>query len=474
MRKISRQARISFAAWMGLALLASVAAMACAGGVPQEELDNAKEETTALEGDNATLKGDNAALKEQTAALEGDNATLKQQAAALEGNNATLTAQTTALETDNAALAGIRDAQAELRDLRDAADIKFELAAAAVDRSRAADWDLAVGPGLVETALGRLGEFIEDAQGLTVQTQALAEQVSVEDRSVYEKSARLYEAKITEASYLKELLSGLSFQRTTQSEIEGAHFTCLMPTDQMRTEWDSKLEEAIAHHQAGIGIASQAEEAAPELSFKFGEAITDLETLIAQAAAQQGDSAAPSNPTSGDDHGDSIAEATEAVLPCSLIADIGNANDRDYFSFTAAAGTTYVVRMGLGTLTYGTVYLLDSSGRQLTAAEVYEGRENPLAYTATTAGTLYVSTQDRNNTTGSYTLSIAVPSDDHGNAMTAATAVEVSSSNNGLIEYQGDQDYFSFEAQAGATYVVGVGLGTLSYAGISLFGPSGQ
>ncbi|MDP6494372.1 MAG: hypothetical protein QGI09_02865, partial [Dehalococcoidia bacterium] len=52
-------------------------------------------------------------------------------------------------------------------------------------------------------------------------------------------------------------------------------------------------------------------------------------------------------------------------------------------------------------------------------------------------------------------LYISVPSDDHGNAISGATAVELPSSTEGVIEYVGDRDYLSFQAQAGTTYVIG-------------------
>ena len=113
--------------------------------------------------------------------------------------------------------------------------------------------------------------------------------------------------------------------------------------------------------------------------------------------------------------------------------------------------------------------------RQLAYGEAYQGRQTPIVYTPTTSEDLYFTVDDRNRrSTGSYTLSISVPSDDHGNSSSKATAVEVSSSVEGVIDYVGDLDYFSFQAEADTTYVIATSLGTLDYTYLYLYSSSGQ
>ena len=56
-------------------------------------------------------------------------------------------------------------------------------------------------------------------------------------RSVYEKSAELYEAKIQEARSLKELVEGISSQRAIASEALDAYFSCVVVTDELVSEW---------------------------------------------------------------------------------------------------------------------------------------------------------------------------------------------------------------------------------------------
>ena len=184
--------------WIASLLVILLMLTACAGGVSQEEFDNVKAEQTALEEERTTLRA---------------------QQVALEGNKAALQADLTALEGDYSALIGTRDLDAGIRDLRDAIDIKFALASTAVQRLRQSDWSASLGPSLRETAERRLDEFIEDAQDFTTRTSTLSDQLPTESRLVYEKSTRLYEAKIKEALYLKELVDGISLHNATDSEI---------------------------------------------------------------------------------------------------------------------------------------------------------------------------------------------------------------------------------------------------------------
>ena len=146
-----------------------------------------------------------------------------------------------------------------------------------------------------------------------------------------------------------------------------------------------------------------------------------------------------------DDHGNAISAATAVLVPSSKEGTIEYTGDVDYFSFQAKADTTYVIATSLGTLDYYYLYLYNSSGQQLASAQGYQGQQTPIAYTATASGELYVAVDNRQrNGTGSYTLTVTVPSDDHGNAISTATDVEVPSSTEGTIEYAGDLDYFSF------------------------------
>ena len=441
---------------------------AAASQTPQAALDQdyatLQAQFAALESDYTTLQAQQAALEKDYAtsqarqpALEQERATLEARQAALERSYATLQAQQGVLEEDYAGATRARDVEAKIRDLRNTADIKFALASGAVQRFRQADWDPSFGPGLAATAMDRLDDFVEDAQEVTRRTRALGDEVPAEVRTVYDKSARLYEAKIQEALYLKQLVEGISAQHATESEIADAYYSCLVVTDELRSDWVSQLDQVVAHHQAGIASLSKAEEITPEVSLKFSEAVAELEGLIGQASSLKEDPVPLADAAADDDdHGDSISEATLAELPCSIAGAIDFVGDADYFAFQAEAGTAYVIE------TTGDFFV----NLQSTQGGHVASGHGSFAYTATRPETLYVLVQNRSNRTGTYTLSISapsddhgnsvsIPSDDHGNSISKATAVQVPSTTDGVIEYVGDLDYFSFQAEAGTAYLVG-------------------
>ena len=430
---------------LALLVVPSIVLVACGGGVSQDEFA----ERAAPEEENATLQAPQAALEEENATLQARQTALEEDYADLQAQHATLAEDNADLQARQAPVAAestaVRDGEAEIRDLRNAADIKFALASGAVQRFRGSDWDSSFSPGLAATAMKRLDEFIDDANDLTAKTRSLGSQGPAEAVAGYETGARLYDARIQEALYLGRLVQGLSAQNAAETEISDTHFSCKVVTDQMKASWASKLDEAIAHHRAGIDKLSKAEEISPEVSIKFSEALAELERLIGEAASLKGDFAPIADASSrDDDHGNSISEATPGELPCEIAGTIGYFGDLDYFSFRGEADTTYFVEAAGDFL----VIMHNAQGQQLASGQ------GSFAYAVTASETAYVSVQNRSRGTGSYTLSISVPSDDHGNSASNATAVMVPSTGDGAIEYVGDADYFSFEAEAGTAYVI--------------------
>ncbi len=61
--------------------------------------------------------------------------------------------------------------------------------------------------------------------------------------------------------------------------------------------------------------------------------------------------------------------------------------------------------------------------------------------------------------------------DDHADRIGDATVVEVEHSLIAAVEYETDVDFFAFVAEEGTVYQIGVGLGTLEDASLSLYGP---
>lgn len=63
--------------------------------------------------------------------------------------------------------------------------------------------------------------------------------------------------------------------------------------------------------------------------------------------------------------------------------------------------------------------------------------------------------------------------DDHGDSAATATAIEIPGEIGGVIETNGDHDWFGFEAQAGSLYTFRVNLGTLGDSLLRLIGTNG-
>ena len=73
---------------------------------------------------------------------------------------------------------------------------------------------------------------------------------------------------------------------------------------------------------------------------------------------------------------------------------------------------------------------------------------------------------------GSYTLTVSHSTivDDHGNDIDDATVAAVAVDVEGVIDYEGDSDYFRFTAEEGQLYQIDVALGSLPDSELTLLG----
>ena len=74
-----------------------------------------------------------------------------------------------------------------------------------------------------------------------------------------------------------------------------------------------------------------------------------------------------------------------------------------------------------------------------------------------------------------YTLTVSHSTivDDHGNDIDDATVAAVAVGVGGVIDYEGDSDYFRFTAEEGQLYQIDVVLGSLPDSLLALLGPDG-
>ena len=154
-----------------------------------------------------------------------------------------------------------------------------------------------------------------------------------------------------------------------------------------------------------------------------------------------------------DDHGNSPGDATP-VTPSTTLASarIDDAQDVDVFSFSAVAGHIYEVECNTTAFNCDLV-LLDATGTQI-AADTSSATSARVRAELNTAGTYYFRVQPGSTAFGAYSYRVQdLGVDDHGNtAATATPIVPATSSTAAKFEVRGDEDWFSFSAEAGHIY----------------------
>ena len=156
-----------------------------------------------------------------------------------------------------------------------------------------------------------------------------------------------------------------------------------------------------------------------------------------------------------DDHGDTRGAATAIGATSSTPGVLETDGDVDFFRLEVPSGGG-LLRVGTsgGTDTVGTLHFPDGSSTQNDNAvdENFSIVTNVVA-----AGTYYVEVRgwcgSSGCETGSYVLNTALEttaSDDHGNTRQTATRIGLSSSTAGVLESDGDVDYFRLEVPSSA------------------------
>ena len=171
-----------------------------------------------------------------------------------------------------------------------------------------------------------------------------------------------------------------------------------------------------------------------------------------------------------DDHGNSEREATAIRVGADVRGALDYDGDIDFFRFQAEEGRSYPIDMALGTLDDSTVSLIDSDGQY--AGSYYYDRDTPgLSWEAPSSGEFYVVVESYG--IGTYTLTVSLINDDHANSEERATAIRVGTEVRGALDYDGDFDYFRFQAERGQIYQIDVALGTLDESIAFLFDSNG-
>ena len=171
-----------------------------------------------------------------------------------------------------------------------------------------------------------------------------------------------------------------------------------------------------------------------------------------------------------DDHGDDIDDATGIRVGSDVRGALDYDGDIDFFRFQAERGRIYQIDVAPGTLDDPTVDLFDADGSFLDTNEGYgETYASHLFWEAPSSGERYVAVWGYG--IGTYTLTVSLSDliDDHGNSEVSATAIGVGADVRGALDYDGDIDFFRFQAERGQSYHIDVAPGTLDDSIVDLY-----
>ena len=180
-----------------------------------------------------------------------------------------------------------------------------------------------------------------------------------------------------------------------------------------------------------------------------------------------------------DDHANSVAGATRTTVGELMQGTVDYDGDRDVFTFKVEEGVFYKTDVGLGTLPDSLLAIYDADGFVL--ANDDDGGDSlasRIIWKAPSSGEYYAAVEGYG--TGSYTLTVSVLTDDHGDSVSnttgiddhgdsvsSATVITVGEGVEGAVDPY-DVDVFVFQAKAGQVYQIDVALGTLPDSRVAL------
>ncbi len=172
-----------------------------------------------------------------------------------------------------------------------------------------------------------------------------------------------------------------------------------------------------------------------------------------------------------DDHGNDPDGATAMWGGESLGAMVDYEGDVDYFVFEAVEGEVYQIDVSLGTLGDSVLALYDADGWLLADNDDYgDTLASRIVWEVQASGEYYIEVSGYD--IGAYILTISLV-DDHHDDSENATAISAGESIEGVVDYEGDVDYFVFETVGGEVYQIDVSLGTLDDSVLTLYDADG-
>lgn len=176
-----------------------------------------------------------------------------------------------------------------------------------------------------------------------------------------------------------------------------------------------------------------------------------------------------------DDHANIRGKGTAFAVGQETWGALEFHGDLDAFRLEVQEGTVYGITVDLWTLEHAFLDVEDIYGKTVAAAAAgtpdNKGRASAV-WKAEMTGAHYILVQG--DSTGAYSLSSQAWHDDHGDSSETATALQVGEYVKSYIDTGEDIDYFVFEAQEGASYLIESELGDLEFISLSLLDRRGE
>ena len=397
------------------------------------------------------------------------------------GEGSVLTAQEYAEAMADAYAASEEDAEQIGEDLDQAFEDAFdELQEAPLpDDGSWSDENARVATDFAETLLRLYGEVIERTRGVL---EDWGDEISSLRPPAH--LAELHDAMIAAVEQLAREL------RRAEDGLEDVD-TDIDSEAELEDFWTAvqSVLDADSGSRAGEQLEDACQELQASLEAELGAnvAICEVdEARESEPTAQPAVATPPGRPTdTGDDHGDSTAEATDAAVGDPATGVLNHREDADYFAFVAERGERYEIEVALGTLDDSVAALYDAGGWELEYDD--DGGEfggSRIVWTAAESGTHYVAVAGWGSRTGSYTLTVSAmgdapdtsapdTGDDHGDSIDDATVATVGDPVTGVVSHREDIDTFAFVAERGERYEIEVALGTLDDSVAALYDAGG-
>ena len=222
--------------------------------------------------------------------------------------------------------------------------------------------------------------------------------------------------------------------------------------------------------------------AADELEGKLGEVAVRLPEDVLQRMIEAGcidPGVAPY------DYVNEFESATRIAIGEAVAIEFESPDDEGMFVFLGEPGAEYVFTLDweswirLSHPSRPIMVLFDAGGQELARLEDDDSSQNMMMWQAVTGGDYYIAVGD-GATFGSLALTVTVGGaaepldrDDHGNSEGEATAIRVGADARGALDYDGDSDFFRFQAERGQGYQIDVALGTLDDSMVDLYDSDG-